>query len=262
MTVNEIYEYLDTVIPESLRCDWDNDGLMCCADGNRQVKKVILTLDITESAVDHAIAVGADLIVSHHPMIFRPLRSVTSPKIVKLIRSGIAAVSLHTRLDYVDGGVADCLASALGLTNTERFGDDGLGRLGTLPCEMTPDELNTYVMQVLEAPSLFAVSSGKKCRRVAVVGGDGKEHWMQAYHTGADAFITGTLSYNDLTDASQLPFTAVAAGHYYTERVVCRHLADLLREADPEIVCEYYECAPVKTVIAETAGRNGEKFER
>ena len=116
MTTIELYNYLDKLIPTSLSCDWDNDGLMCCPDEGAVVKKVLIALDITERTVDYAIEGGFDTIISHHPLIFSRVshltqQSNTSRKLIKLVKNGISAMSFHTRLDAVEGGVNTALAN-------------------------------------------------------------------------------------------------------------------------------------------------------
>ena len=101
MTLKELYDYLEEKMPPSLREDWDNDGMMCCPDTKAEVKRVLVSLDVTEEIVDYAIDRGFDLIISHHPLIFKPISSVTdsgnvSRKIIKLIESGVSVFSFHS----------------------------------------------------------------------------------------------------------------------------------------------------------------------
>ncbi|MEE1115696.1 MAG: Nif3-like dinuclear metal center hexameric protein, partial [Clostridia bacterium] len=126
MTVKELYKFLDSRIPSALSCEWDNDGLMCCTEPNRAVKKVLVALDITDDVIDRAIEGGYDVIVSHHPLIFHPIKNITAGesvpnRLIKLVKSGISAMSFHTRLDSLDGGVNDELAKCLGLNNIKPF---------------------------------------------------------------------------------------------------------------------------------------------
>ena len=121
MTVGEIYTKICERIPEELREAWDNDGLMVSSDDSIDVKRAIITLDVTEDAVDYAVANGFDLIISHHSLIFRPLDAITEDshvarKVIKLIKNDVAVISLHTRADKVEGGVNDILAEILGLS--------------------------------------------------------------------------------------------------------------------------------------------------
>lgn len=247
MTVKELYGYFDKEIPKELSCSWDNDGLMCCPDPEREVRRALITLDITENAVCYAIENGFDVIVSHHPIIFRPLKSITSPKLVKLISNGISAMSFHTRLDAVSGGVNDCLAAALGLENTEPFGEDMLGRIGYLPKPMTVCEFSEYVKKALGCERINAVSSdGRMCKRVAVVGGDGKEYTEAALNAGADTYLTGSMSYNSMTDSAELDINVLEVGHFYTENPVCRRIGELIKAADGSVFTEIYYCNLIK----------------
>ena len=247
MKVCELYDFLSEKAPTQLSCDWDNDGLMCCPDPQREIKKVLVTLDITEKAVEFAQKGGFEVIISHHPLIFKPLRSIESPKLIKLIRGGICAMSFHTRLDKASGGVNDCLAECLELSEISPFGTDGLGRIGNLPREMLPAEFALFAAKCLGSPFAHSVEGKSVCRRVAVVGGDGKDYINDALMSGADAYLTGTVSYNSLVDVSETPLTVIAAGHYYTEKPVCKRIAEFVNEADADIYTEIFECNPILT---------------
>ena len=246
MTVSELYNNLEKRIPLSLRCEWDNDGIMVMPDGDKEVKRVLLTLDVTEDAVEYAINHGFDLIISHHPLIFKPIRSVSDGRLVKLIRSDIAVFSFHTRLDRVDGGVNTVLAQVLGLNGLRRFGEDDLGVIGELECEMTEETFVDRVKAVLGAPAVKVISGHRPIRTVAVVGGSGDDYIFSANVSGADAFVSGELGYNDMTDAAPLGMTVVAAGHYYTENPVLDALCKFVTEADKQIGCELFECNVTK----------------
>ena len=142
MTVEEIYIKLCERIPEELREPWDNDGLMCASDSSVEVKRALVTLDVTENIVDYAVAHDIDLILSHHPLIFKPLKSLTedshiSRKVIKLIKNDVAVISLHTRADKVEGGVNDQLCEILGIKDTVPFGEGFIGRIGMLDEELT-----------------------------------------------------------------------------------------------------------------------------
>ena len=120
MTVNELSRYLNEKIPRELSCSWDNDGLMCCSDGEREVKKALFCMDVTPEAIDHAIDGGFDVIISHHPLIFRGVKTLSGDygipaRLIKLIKNDISVMSFHTRFDAVDGGVNDALAELLNL---------------------------------------------------------------------------------------------------------------------------------------------------
>lgn len=240
MKIHELYRFLDARIPASLSCEWDNDGLMCCVDGEREAKRVLIALDITAAVVEEAIKGNYDVILSHHPLIFHPLRALntTDPvakKVIELMRAGIAAMSFHTRLDAVAGGVNDTLAVALGLLNVEPFGENGetIGRIGTLPTSMPLDDFAERVKAVTEAPTVQISDAGMPVSRVALLGGGGAGDADAARAAGADTYLTGELKHNQLTDAPEYGMNLIAAGHFYTENLICDRLASLVREADP-----------------------------
>lgn len=253
MTVNELYQHLNELIPPSLSCEWDNDGMMCCPDGKREARRVLVTLDVTESAVRHAIDNGYDLIVAHHPMIFKGLRAVNeenyiAAKTIELIRAGVSVFSFHTRLDAVRGGVNDCLALLLGLENIEPFGEEGIGRIGTLPAPTDPATFAKAVKTTLDAPYVNLGDAGVPSHRVAVLGGGGSDDVAAAQAAGADTYVTGELKYHQLCDAPESGMNLIEAGHFYTEHPVTGVLVNLLTTLDPTLTCDIYYSNTVKAI--------------
>lgn len=252
MKVHELYRALDAIIPVSLRCEWDNDGLMCEPDPDREVHRVLFTLDVTDRAIEYAAEIGADVIISHHPMLFRPIKSISGAslgghKVIELIRQNIAVFSFHTRLDRVKGGVNDLLARLLGLTDLEVFGDEetpDIGRIGNVE-ETTVADFAARVKNVLGTPAMQTVDLGKKVRRVAVVGGDGKDFIPDAKAAGVDLFLTGTLSYNSMVDGADMGLQLIEAGHFYTENPVLERLAEWVSELCPKVDCCYFDSNPI-----------------
>lgn len=253
MTVTELYKKFCEYLPESLRCEWDNDGIMVCPDSNAEVKKVLLSLDVTEEIVDYAIECGFDLIISHHPLIFRPLSNVTednhiSRKVVKLIANAISVFSFHTRADRANGGVNDRLAETIGLTKTESFGEDGLGRIGTLSEEY---ELETFANAVKLAlgADMIKVSDGyNPVKRVAVVGGDGKDFVKAALEMGADTYVSGRLSYNVMAEAAEMGINLIEAGHYFTEQPITEYFSELIAKFDPDVYVEIANSNMIRSI--------------
>lgn len=239
MKICDLYAFLEEKIPSSLSCSWDNDGLMCCHDKNAEVRRVLVALDITGKIVEKAIAESYDLIVAHHPLVFSPLRSVTpddhvAKKLIDLLRAGVSAMSFHTRLDAIAGGVNDVLAAALGLENVEPFGEGGeaIGRIGELPEAMSLDEFAELVKGATDADSILIADAGRPVHRVAILGGSGSSEVDAARRAGADTYLSGELKYNHLTDAPECGINLLAAGHFHTEHPVCRRIKELLLEAD------------------------------
>ncbi|MBQ8288496.1 MAG: Nif3-like dinuclear metal center hexameric protein [Clostridia bacterium] len=252
MTVKDLYQVLDNRIPASLSCAWDNDGLMCSPNLSAPINRILLTLDVSEAAVDYAVANGCDLIISHHPMIFRPLSAVTEDnftarKVLKCVQNGISVFSFHTRLDIVEGGVNDRLAELLGLADTEPFGDEEtptIGRIGYVDAT-TMEAFAELVKARIGVPALQTVELGREVRRVALVGGDGKDFIKPAMRAGADVYLTGTLSYNSMVDAADLGLQVIEAGHFFTEDPVLEALAQMVKVDCPEAEILTYHSDPV-----------------
>ncbi|MBR5515074.1 MAG: Nif3-like dinuclear metal center hexameric protein [Clostridia bacterium] len=244
MNVKELYAYLNNRISPELSEDWDNDGRMIISC-NKEVRKVLISLDVTTQAVTEAIKGGYDLILTHHPMIFKPIKGITDEKILSLIKADISVFSFHTRLDTVEGGVNDALASLLGLSNIEPF--EEMGRTGELSNEMAANEFALFVKHILGCPTLNYIKGNKKIKKVALLGGGGKDFWQKACEI-SDAYITGEMSYNTLLDAHEKNFTVIEAGHYYTEFPVCKVLQALVTEADSKIETKIFDFYPVTSI--------------
>ncbi len=245
MTVKELYNILNEKIPPSLSCPWDNDGLMCCPDGERKVKKVLIALDVTAKVIDYAEAGGFDLIVSHHPFIFKGLKAINSDShiadgAIKLIKSNISVMSFHTRLDAVEGGVNDTLCDLLGLSEVTPFGEEGIGRIGELEKKMSLPDFCEKVKEITGAPFVLAADGGRDVRRVAVLGGEGGDDISAARAEGADLFLSGRLGYHNMVDAAGNGMSLIESGHFYSEFPVCFTLEKMLSDIAPDITTEIF----------------------
>ena len=252
MTVRELYEKMSERIPEHLSESWDNDGLMCAPDASREVTKTLLTLDVTEELVDYAIEQGFDLIISHHPLIFKPLRAINDSdhiarKLIKLIESEISVFSFHTRADKVSGGVNDRLCDALGVEGATPFGEGLLGRIGEVEQMSLQDFV--YKAKLALGADVVKYSDGyNPVRRVALVGGDGKDFLADAIESGADTFLSGRLSYNVMEEASELGINLIEAGHYFTEQPLTEFFKDLLMRLSPSMYIEIASSNMIKYI--------------
>lgn len=246
ITTGKLYSYFDCKIPRALSCAWDNDGLMVCADSSHEVKRVLFALDVTDAVAEYAIARGFDLIISHHPMIFSPLKAINTDdpicaRTLRLIAAGVSVFSFHTRLDALGGGVNDILAASLGLENVRPFGPEGeeIGRMGELPHEMTASELATLIKERVSR-HITGHFTEQPIRTVAVLGGSGKDFICAAKAAGADVFICGEAGYHAVLDAPMLGIGIVEAGHFETEIGVSAFFADALRSDFPDVIFEIY----------------------
>lgn len=243
-TVQEILSYLEAFAPYELAESWDNCGLMT---GNRtqQVKKVLTALDVTETVVQEAIAIDAQLIVAHHPVIFTSVHHVTADdstgRVLRLaIRHDIAIICMHTNADSAYGGVNDALAQTLGLTeiiNLEAGDHAQLGRVGNLSQSMSVEDFARYVKIRLQAGGVRYVCGKTPVRRVAVGGGACGKLMDFAIRKGADAFVIGDCSYDLMQRAEALGLTLVDAGHFPTENPIAGVFASLIGKQFAQVHC-------------------------
>ena len=243
MTLKELYEYLEKKMPPSLMEEWDNDGMMCCPNPTTEVKRVLVTLDVTEEIVDYAIDRGFDLIVSHHPLIFRPISAITdsnhvSRKVIKLLEAGVSVFSFHSRADKVVGGVNDLLCELLDLLDAVPFGEGDLGRIGWLDEECSLEDFVYRTKQALGSDMVRFSDGFNPVSHVAVVGGDGKDFVKDAIKAGADTYLSGRISYNMMVEAAELGINLVEAGHYFTEQPITDFFQELIIDFDPEMYVE------------------------
>lgn len=240
ITVKDIERMLFDWAPADLAAGWDNVGLLV-GDGEREVHRILTSLDITESVVDEAIHKGADVIVSHHPVMncaWHPVQSLRMDDrqgriLTKLVTNRISAICMHTNLDAAEGGVNDILAHKLGLSGTEYLNDEKIGRVGTLNCELPLVEFTRFVVKSLGCNGLRYTSCGKPVRRVAVGGGACGEYIAQAVALGCDTFVTSDLRYHDFLDTKEL--NLIDAGHFPTEQVIVPELCRRLQAAFPAV---------------------------
>lgn len=222
--LKEIYGYLKELAPLELAEDWDNPGLL--VDCGRPVGRILTCLDITGPVVREAQEKGCDLVVSHHPVIFRPLKALQEGQVpCLLLKAGISAICMHTNLDAAPGGVNDTLAQRMGLREVEPFAE-GMGRIGWIN-EMSAHQLAQETARVLHARVQWA-DGGKPIRRLALITGSGGSMLEDAIRAGADALLTGEASHHAALDALAAGVTLVAAGHYATEFPVAQTLATRL----------------------------------
>lgn len=219
-TIEEIYRWLDGLAPFSTAEDFDNAGLLL-GDRSREVKKVFFALDAISQTVEEAIRFGTDLMITHHPLIFRPLRRIdyTTPlgqALCRMVSAGMGLIAAHTNWDRAPGGVSDALANSLDLTEVQEI--DPFIRLGKLPSPMTASALRSYIAERLQMEPLLFSASDAPISSLAVSGGAYGEGAVIAHRHGADAFLVGEIGYHELLDVHGLGITVLQGGHFATER--------------------------------------------
>lgn len=237
-TVHEIEQRLFSWAPRESAMDWDNVGHLV-GDPEQEVERILVALDITERVVQEAIDCGAQLIVSHHPVMnvrwhereMQTLRPDTrlGGVLTTLVKNDISAICMHTNLDAADGGVNDALAEKLGLLQTEYLTDEKIGRVGTLKCQIPLVEFTRFVVKSLGCNGLRYTDCGRPVHRVAVGGGACGEYIAQAIALGCDTFVTSDLRYHDFLDTKEL--NLIDAGHFPTEQVIVPELCRRLQAA-------------------------------
>ncbi len=246
ITVGQIEAFLNGQFPPSRAMDWDRVGLNI---GRRDaaVDTILVALDPLRESCLEAKSVGAQMLVTHHTLLWDPGfltdGDAQGKNALFLIENGIAHYNAHTNLDLAPQGVNDALAKTLGLNDTRVLSpvstDEngqvwGLLRGGFLPEQSLEEFMNT-VKHTLGCPGLRYVSAGKPVHFVAVGGGACGEDMMDAITAGCDTFVTSDVKYNQFRDAYDRGLNLIDAGHFYTENPVCQHLAAVLREEFPEL---------------------------
>lgn len=245
-TVRDIFEFINTVAPPYMKESWDNVGLNC-GRMDKEVQTILVALDPFSGVCQEAVDVGADLLVTHHALLWNPGfitdETQQGKNALFLIEHGIPCINAHTNLDLAPGGVNDTLAGILGLqdvTVVNPVGKDadgneyGLLRCGTVEAQ----PLETFLQCVKDAlgcEGLRYADGGKPVHKVCVGGGACGSELMDAFKAGCDTFVTADVKYNQFWDAKDLGMTIIDAGHYYTENPVVKVLAEKIRKAFPEI---------------------------
>lgn len=246
ITVADILKFIEFIAPVSMKESWDNVGLNC-GHSDREVKKILVALDPFAHVCREAKEWGADLLVTHHALIWKPGfitdANTQGRNTLYLIENGIAHINSHTNLDQAPGGVNDVLAHTLGLENVEVVrpqGEDEQGRpWGLIRCgtvrEQSVEDFLAHVKGKLGCEGLRYVDGGKPVRKVAVGGGSCSGAMMDAVRAGCDTFVTADIRYNNFWDAKDLGLTLIDAGHFHTENPVVAVLAEKIAAVFPEI---------------------------
>ncbi|MGI6007442.1 MAG: Nif3-like dinuclear metal center hexameric protein [Ruminococcus sp.] len=232
--------------PEKYALDWDNVGLLVGRE-EKEVHKVFVCLDVTEETLEQASRWEADMIISHHPMIFSAVKKITDRdflgrKILRLAAEDISYYAMHTNFDVM--GMAALNGESLGLRNSrvlevtcqDDVRQEGIGRAGDLPEEMTLKELAEYVKERLKIPQVLVYGDlEKRISRAAISGGSGKSMVKPALDRNVQVLITGDIDYHGGIDAVASGLCIIDAGHYGTEYVFISYMEEKLHQMFPEL---------------------------
>lgn len=240
MKASAVAAAIEEKAPLSLQESWDNSGF-CIGDGDSEVHSALVGFDCTPELIDEAVSLGADMVITHHPLIFGGIKKIskttlTGRTVIAAIRHGITVYACHTNMDKVPGGVSGTTASLLGLREVRVLDSDadgnGLGIVGELPRPMEPEAFLQYMKDAL---SLSAVRHSRiprtLLRTVALCGGSGRSFIGKAYAAGADVYVSGDISYHDFYAPDGMMIADI--GHFESEVEIIGVICDILREKIP-----------------------------
>lgn len=239
MVCREVIDILEEHSPGRFACPWDNVGLLV-GDFGQEIKAIYIALDATDEAIEEAAAAGADLLLTHHPLIFQGLKKVntadfTGRRVLALIRNQISCYAMHTNFDVK--GMAKLGAGRMGLTGCQvlditEWGEQepsGIGKVGELPCEMTVADCARKVKEVfgIELVKIFG-RPDKKVTRAAICPGSGKSVIGKAVEAGAQVLITGDIGHHEGIDGAAQGLAIIDAGHYGVEKMFIPYMKEFL----------------------------------
>lgn len=237
-TIGDLEKYCAVLAPWDMQLAFDNAGFLI-GDSSAPVSKVLLSLDVTETVVYEAIRIGAQCIISHHPIIFHPLKQLRETpenrKILRLIEHHMAAICLHTNLDITDGGVNDVLLLLFSAVKQDDLDADHCGRIGQLPEPLSMKEFLHLCKSVLHTNGIRYYDAGKQVSRIAIMGGAGGSAIKDAAEKGCDTYLTSDLKYHDFLLASEWGINLIDGDHFCTENPVMNMLKEKLSAEFPEV---------------------------
>lgn len=239
MEKRRFIEILETICPPELAEAWDNSGMQIGTSG-KEVNRVLVALEVTEAVISEAESICADLILTHHPLLFHPAANICEDTVIgdyihRLIRSGISVYAAHTNFDKTEGGNNDYIGRLLPVENVRHVaGTDGFGRMGDTLFDMTFLEFahqTADAFGVEERHFRFVGELSREIRTVGWCSGAGADFLQAAFDAGCNLYLTGDLGYHAAQLAKEMGLCVLDAGHYGSERIFAENMAELLREA-------------------------------
>lgn len=241
-TVIDISKKIEEFAPEFLKENYDNVGLMV-GDKQKQVKKVLLSLDCTNEVIKEAIRFNCDLIITHHPLLFKRPKNIVKgdllgDKVIALVKEDIALYACHTNLDSAKNGINETIVNMLGFTSNQiiepnesgNYKDGGIGRLVRLEKETLLSDIIKIVKEKLDIKNMRIVRGSDKVKVLAIINGSGQDFFLKAKKLGADCIITGDTTYHFASDFKEMKISIIDAGHFSTEYLVFLKTLEFLKE--------------------------------
>ncbi len=234
-TVKDIYNFIDSIAPFSTQEEWDNSGLLV-GDENTEVTKILFALDVTTDVINQAVTFGADLIITHHPVIFKAVSTVLSDSLIyKLVNNNVSIICAHTNYDKAVDGVNDILCKTVGFNNFNKV-DGTCLNIGNFEKVVSTENFVNHIKNVLGCVVRYN-SLKKDIKKVAVCSGSGSEYLELAKELNCDVLLTGDASHHAFLDANEMDVVLVAAGHFETENLAIEPLMNKIKEKF-NITCE------------------------
>lgn len=245
-TVKDIYNYIDSFAPFSTQAEWDNSGLLV-GDENKEVNKIVFALDVTSNVIEQAKKCEADLIVTHHPVIFKPISHVLKDSLIyKLIANNMSIICAHTNYDKAIDGVNDLLCKTINVSNFEKIENTFLN-VAILDDTYSSDVFAKLLKDKLNGAIRYN-SLEKNIKKIAVCSGSGSDYLDLAKEFGCDALLTGDASHHAFLDADEMGIVLFAAGHFETEMIAIKPLLEKIKK-EFEIDCILAkQNTPIKTI--------------
>ena len=234
--ITEILDYFESFAPAASAMDFDNCGLLV-GDIESEITSSLVSLDITPEVVEEAVQKNCGLIISHHPVIFNPIKRLSAASVPYLLaKNGIAAICMHTNLDLSESfGVNTCLAAEVGLTNLLRSDKGDCLFVGELAEAVSAEVFAQKVKEALNCDGLRFTDLGKNIKTVALCSGSGGDEIFAAAEEGADALLTGEIKHHEINSANELGVCVIDVGHFKSEDVVILPLIKKLKGKFPDI---------------------------
>ena len=245
-TVRDIYNYIDLFAPFGTQAEWDNSGLLV-GNENSVVNKIVFALDVTSDVIEQAKIVGADLIVTHHPVIFKPVSNVLNDSLIyKLIENNMSIICAHTNYDKAIDGVNDILCCTVGADKIEKI-DDTFLNIATFNNTYSTDEFAKHLKEKLNGAVRYN-NINKNINKVAVCSGSGSDYLSLAKELQCDALLTGDASHHSFLDANEMGIVLFACGHFETETIAIKPLLEKI-ENEFNIECVLaVQSTPIMTI--------------
>ncbi len=234
MLCKDIIKRIEETYPRHAAATWDNVGLLV-GRTDKEVEKIYVALDATDEVIEEAVSCGADMLVTHHPMIFSPLKKITDEhfigkRVVKLLQHDISYYAMHTNYDVI--GMADLAGKMLGIQNAEILAEDeGVGQVGEFAESVSVGDCCELIKRAFGLPSVKVFGDIERLvKRVAICPGSGKHMTDAAIQKNADVFITGDIDHHEGIDAVAQGLIIIDAGHYGLEHIFIQDMAVYLNE--------------------------------